>query len=253
MSNGEWLTPLRFAAASEFRDGRAAVVLEDPSSRPKTTISSCSYLRLDGRLLEKRFQTCTDFRSGAAFVMGLDDVSAIINRDGDPLVENTQAADWGHTTASMADGLVALLDQTSGKVGYANAQGSWVIQPRFAQGFDFSAGLAAATLTENGKVGFIDASGKVAIPFQFGAVNGEPPVFSEGLALVAKDTTVARTNRDRPPQLGFIDNRGRWIIAPRFSSGGSFSGRLAHVYAGNQEQYIDRTGRVVWPPARKVR
>jgi WG containing repeat len=242
--NGAWLITAQFSSAEAFHEGRAVVELKSAGANLAHT---CTYVSLNGQQLKNRFQTCSDFEYGIAFVVGLDDVSQIINRVGDPLIENTQSADWGHATASFSEGLIALFEQESGKVGYADAHGKWIIKPGFAQGFEFHEGLAAVTLEENGKVGFINKMGQLIIPIQFGEVSGEPPVFSEGLALVSRDGLSPHTNLDPPDHLGFIDTKGRWVIPPRFTSGKNFENGLAHVYSGDREYYIDRTGKIIWP------
>jgi hypothetical protein len=247
-ANGQWLVQPRFLRAEKFSEGRAAVTLE---SGPNGA-SACSYVRLDGSLLKSRFRTCTDFNSGVAFTMDMDGISAIINRDGAPLIENTQAADWGHITAIVSEGLIALYDQISGMVGYANTNGTWVIKPQFAIGGDFHEGLAAVRLTENGLVGFIDTTGKLVIPPKFGSNAGDAPFFAEGLAAVGKDDNWPNSNLDPPGKLGFINRKGQWVIPPKYQTGQNFSGGMAHVYLGEREYYIDRAGRIIWPPAGKT-
>jgi hypothetical protein len=240
----EWLVKPQFAHADTFYEGRAVVELKRNSSN---TATICTYVKLNGQLLKTQFQTCSAFQHGVAFVVDTDGVNQIINREGDPLIDNTQSADWGHATASISDGLIALYDQESRKTGYANAHGEWVIQPKFAQAFEFREGLAAVRLAENGLVGFINKTGQLIIPFRYGAVFGEPPVFSEGRALVSKKDLSPKTNLDPPDRVGFIDRTGHWIVPARFTDGKNFESGLAHMYIGNKEYYIDRSGKTVWP------
>ncbi|MFH6602731.1 WG repeat-containing protein [Maribacter algicola] len=68
-----------------------------------------------------------------------------------------------------------------GKVAYIDTSGKQVIQTDFKKAASFSNGLAAAQ--EEKKWGFIDSSGKWAIEPQYDRVNA----FDSGLALVSKD------------------------------------------------------------------
>src|SRR5262249_36748900 len=83
-----------------------------------------------------------------------------------------------------------------GKYGFIDRKGNFVIAPTFASAGYFSEGLAPVevegrllvssgeggqfTGSERGKWGYIDRTGKLKIPPQFGSANA----FSEGLALV---------------------------------------------------------------------
>ena len=87
--------------------------------------------------------------------------------------------------------------------------------------------------------GFIDATGKVAIPARFTLASP----FSEGIAAVTESGFVGTQ------QWGFIDKAGNWVIPPQFEWGSDFHGGLAAVRLHSQCGYIDRTGSlVVHPP-----
>jgi hypothetical protein len=85
------------------------------------------------------------------------------------------------------------------------------------------------------KVGFIDASGKIALPAQYLYDTGD---FIEGLAKV-------RTNGMR----GFIDPTGRMVIQAGAEDPSDFSNGLARVSSSKGEGYgyIDKTGSLVIP------
>ena len=146
------------------------------------------------------------------------------------------------TVVGGASGLVllALRVQASGKVGFVDAEGRWVIRPRFADAFEFHEGLAAFRLRENGPVGFIDTRGRVVITAKFGTHFRSPPVFAEGLAAVGLNDLWPRTNLDPPGKLGYIDRRGRWVIAPKYANGESFVDGRAKVMLGEREVVITR-------------
>lgn len=108
-----------------------------------------------------------------------------------------------------------------GKYGFINTTGSFVIPPIFTFAKEFSEGLAAVYVGgrsyikqfessqyidyEDGKWGFIDRTGTIKIPAQFGDVQQ----FSDGLALVA-------IGSGREGKAGYIDVNGLYKIAPKF-------------------------------------
>lgn len=83
------------------------------------------------------------------------------------------------------------------------------------------------------KIGFVRASGELAIPATFSLSLG----FSEGLAAVR----VAEG-------WGYIDTSGQIVIEPQFSSAASFSDGMACVQRGDHAGYCDRDGRFVAAP-----
>jgi hypothetical protein len=251
-TDGQWLVQPIYRLAEPFEYGRAIVELDVAEQVRKVggreeRFRPCSYLRLNGTQLSATFASCFRFIGALAYAERVDATFGMINRDGELTLPYVQVADWPRANVRMSEGLVALRDAETDKVGYADAKGNWVIKPRFAQGFEHHEGLAAVTLKDGSKVGFIDRTGRVVIPFKYGTNFGNPPIFTEGLALVSKDNYWPLTNLDPPARLGFIDMKGAWKISPRFSSGQPFKAGLARVYIGEKELYIDRNGKVIWP------
>jgi hypothetical protein len=104
---------------------------------------------------------------------------------------------------------------------------------------------SATTATEplfrvrvDGKWGYVDASGRVAIAPRFD--RAEP--FSEGLAAVQEGAT-----------FGYVDASGRLALVPAQAPAGTlhrrFSGGLAVVRAGSRYGYLDRSGKLAIPAA----
>jgi hypothetical protein len=101
-------------------------------------------------------------------------------------------------------------------------------------------------LGKTGLIGFIDSSGRVAIPPQFPAMCGEPerlPEFHEGLARARGDNGL----------LGYIDQMGRFAIAPQFQEIGDFHDGIASVAAtpvnpaaNAAAAWIDHTGKALF-------
>ena len=125
-------------------------------------------------------------------------------------------------------------------------------------------------VTVEGKVGYIDGTGKLVINPQF-EFYGSP--FSEGLAMMCvgecdwehqmgyrynKDFT--REKLEQRFKYGFIDEAGKLVINPMFEGASSFREGLAAVCVGkgcyggllNEEEkkwgYIDKTGATVIAP-----
>ena len=81
---------------------------------------------------------------------------------------------------------------------------------------------------------YIDHSGKTK--FSISAYSAYP--FSEGLAAVS-----TKVEKGKGACHGYVDKSGKWVIAPTFLGGDSFSDGLALVLAeGQRFQYIDHTG-----------
>lgn len=92
--------------------------------------------------------------------------------------------------------------------------------------------VALYEIEEKGKIGFIDASGKVVIPPQFEAVRGG---FKEGFTRVKKDEL-----------WGFMDTAGR-VMNLRYDSADDFEEGRARVKGKKLWGYIDRSGAEVIP------
>lgn len=82
---------------------------------------------------------------------------------------------------------------------------------------------------ENGKVGYIDTTGKVVIKARF-AQAGD---FSEGLAPARLEGLY-----------GFIDVNGNYVIPPKYDFANSFKEGFAIVYVDSIPMYIDKKGNI---------
>lgn len=152
-----------------------------------------------------------------------------------------------------------------GRWGYIDAQGEWVIPPRYEFAESFREGRGP--VKEDGSYGFIDASGElinalrweIAWPFfegraavrlrgRWGFVDRggtlaselifeELLPYSEGLAPVKVNG-----------RWGFLDLTGQLAIDPQFDRAGQFSEGLALAEIGQRWGYIDKSGRFVVNP-----
>ncbi|MEO0477463.1 MAG: WG repeat-containing protein [Planctomycetota bacterium] len=159
----------------------------------------------------------------------------------------------------------ALVRDKSGKWGYIDTSGEWVIEPKFAEATrdypgvpagNFSDGLAwfqVVEMSERNKldqndefvrdednkpikeafarrtVGYINRSGKVVIEPRYQMAHD----FGEGLAAVRIKSH---------DQWGFIDKDGKRVISPRFDAVGRFNEGLCPVALNGKWGYIDPKG-----------
>jgi len=91
------------------------------------------------------------------------------------------------TVSSFSDGLAAVNPiENQGKYGFINQRGDWVIQPKYEYAWDFSEGFAAVKL--NNKVGFIDKNDNINIDFIYPNGDGvNTYIYSHGFAAVNTD------------------------------------------------------------------
>jgi hypothetical protein len=282
---GELLLPPQFSNCGKFSEGRGAVAVDT-----EKTVRSCmdcdpfyhwGYIDASGKMvIQPQFHHVNDFSEGLAAVENDAGKWGFIDKAGRTVL------DFKYDYASsFAEGLaIVVLHQ---RYGYIDHTGKAVIQPQFKKAFRFSEGLAAVRtsgqfeppvgmfaggneveharweyidkggrarirleaenvgnfsedLADFGIVkpdgylycGFMDKTGKPVIPATFGGCEG----FSEGLALVLLEG-----------KWHFIDRTGHIVLSPPNFQVKSFRNGLAEV---SDFGYIDRTGKVVWPPVR---
>jgi len=160
----------------------------------------------------------------------------------------------GSVTAQSTNDSELFPVSVDGRYGYVDTNGRMVIKPVFDEAFDFHDGLAGVLMGGQkklgrdgyvfylgGKFGYIDKTGKLAIPlakYEFGRD------FSEGLAEVLEKGC----DRNHNNCSGIIDTSGNLVVKPQFSSVTKFQGGRAVVELPNGKQgMIDRTGRFVVP------
>ena len=136
------------------------------------------------------------------------------------------------------------------KWGFVNKYFQFVIEPQFDWAYEFAEGRAEVTL--NHKSGFIDTSGKIAVPLKYDMVWP----FHDGLARVRNDIeagTWMTMEGERPNyryQYGFIDRSGNEVIPLQFEEASYFSDGFAMVVPANFKLYgiIDKQGHFVHGP-----
>ena len=155
----------------------------------------------------------------------------------------TRPARWSfrrstRSTRKFSEGLAAV-QKDFRKWGYINKTGKIAIPLRYSSAFGFYEGLAAVAKKGffNWKLGYIDKAGKMVIPPRYSRAEE----FSDGLAQVVVGDKV-----------GYIDKIGRMVIPPQFAdgAGGNFFEGLDRVWVDDKMGYIDKTGKYVWAPTK---
>lgn len=204
-----------FDSAGPFVDGRAAVKNGD----------KWSVIDRAGRVVRAGLEENTIFREGRAVVKAggkwgcLDTTGAFVIP---PRYDRLEM---------YSEALAAA--QLDGKCCYLGRDGRVTLdlgdRPELTGCYSFSDGMALVT-TASG-LGFIDRTGKMAIPAGY----AEARSFSDGLAAVRVGG-----------KWGFIDREGRMVIEPRFAEPLRFAGGLAEERYLDRVGYIDKSGKYVW-------
>ena len=135
--------------------------------------------------------------------------------------------------------------EQNGKWGYIDRLGNIAIEPRFEAVGEFSERLAAVEV--GGKWGFIDRNGNVVIEPRFSGAYE----FSEGLARIQ----VGGDKYGMYGKWGFIDRNGAIVIEPRYGeltgvaeTSNGFHEGLAMIEVNFQKGFIDKVGSVIIAP-----
>ena len=93
--------------------------------------------------------------------------------------------------------------QVNGKFGYINRSGKMAIQPQFDDAQEYAGGFAAVSMGK--RWGYVDTQGKLVIAPQFDLADP----YSDGYAMVGAG-----------PRLGYIDKAGKYVINPQYEGAG---------------------------------
>ena len=238
---GKLAIAARFTSADDFSDGFAMACDQD----------GCGYLDPAGRgAVGYGFMGSAPVKGGVAclsLAMAMGRQRVVLRR-----VDGTVIPGEWEGCGSMSEGLIAV--RLGGKWGYVDGRGQPVIvQLGFERAGDFSGGLAPVSL-EDGRCGYVDRSGGLAIPARFRACHR----FSDGLARVDLGGDAFDAER-----VAFVDRTGKPVVvgpeaSPPFDSAEDFENGLAAVGAGGAPHlagsgtwlgYVDTSGRYVWKPS----
>jgi len=233
--DGRVIAP-EYGRTGEFSEGLAAVA--------KQRDGLWGYIDKTGKMvIAEQFKSAGEFRRGFAMVTMPDGKSARIDKKGKPVKASEQGVPQGD---ALTDGPFPF-KAADGKHGFMSEKSDIVILATFDDAGFFSEGLAA--VKKDGKIGFIDATGRMAIAPQFYPSAGTDwlgdrlshyPEFHGGLAPVALDS--GRT------LLGYINKSGAVAVKPAYGKAGYFFAGVAPVRKPAPDSlyaYIDTTGAAV--------
>jgi hypothetical protein len=195
------------------------------------------YIDRSGRwVIEPRFLEASGWEDGAASVRLLNGDSAFIDTNGKYLMQPRRLQRLGDLSEGLAvfEPEGARYDNVDGfvkNIGFIDVTGRVVIAPHFFAAYDFSEGVAAASV-EFGRCGYIDKAGDFVIEpkFEFPSYQDCGP-FSEGLAHVMKGG-----------KYGYVDHTGSFVIRPIYDYAYDFAGGYAVVEIGSRYVFIDKRG-----------
>lgn len=223
---GKFLCPPEFrpSSAKPFREGYGLI---ESGSGKEFRDKKCSKLavELSGWYIDD------SFHEGLARIRSNDGSLGFIDSSGKVAFKGKY-----HNLSHFSEGLVVVDHEANGSVrcGFLNKMGEAVIMPIFESCEDFSEGKAGVVL--NGKLGFIDRTGKFTIEPKFDPWSGVR--FSDGLASL-----------NFAGKKGYIESTGRIAINPQWFAAEPFDGGLARVWLDDKFEkfgYIDKAGKVVW-------
>lgn len=140
------------------------------------------------------------------------------------------------------------------KYGYLDITNRVIIQFKYGKAYNFSEGLAAVGerngyydavmgRVPNFKIGFIDKSGNVVIPFQFQPqFASTTPEFREGLSPMG-----VSSNNYWGLNIGYINKKGEFVIKPIYNEAEPFENGLGKVGIDKKVGYVNGTGEEVIP------
>jgi hypothetical protein len=181
-------------------------------------------------IIPPKFLYATEFVGGIAVVKEHDqEAYHIINQVGERIAQID--ADF---VDQPSDGMIEYVKNK--EKGYCDYKGEKVLKG-YTETWAFKEGKAFVSIGNDRF--YIDKSGRRLFPDLKISIGGE---FHEGLAVVR----VAKGYGSY--DYGMIDDRGRYVIAPKYSFLGNFSEDLAVVGIGETRGYINKKGKIVIPP-----
>ncbi|MDO8680541.1 MAG: WG repeat-containing protein [Acidobacteriota bacterium] len=217
------ITP-QFDAARPFRYGRAAVKLCCGSWFSSTTNDRFGFIDEDGKYIHSPdflWVGYLGFGGDLAPVKTAEGAIAFVNRAGEVMLSGKFSS---VTDGGFSEGVAPV--ESTGKWGYVDTAGEWIINPQFEGAQGFSGGLAPVVV--GGKTGYINTAGRFIINPQY-SWGGE---FVDGSAIITQ-----------PAGMGLIDREGRAVVeVGKFEVVGTFQDGLARVKAGDGWGFIDSSG-----------
>lgn len=183
-------------------------------------------------VIEPQFFNAGYFNEGIVWVETQDRLMGCINKEGQWIVkpEFNGIGDF--------NGGFAWVRTQDYKTGFVNMKGELVIEPQFVRAYNFDKESGLALVKNNDEWIYCDTLGNL---YNFN-LNQRLYSFSEGLAIARKDDLI-----------GFINNKGEWIIAPQFETARGFQNGIAKVEKDGKWGLIDKEGNwVLFPKYKEI-
>ena len=235
MSHPRSVTDIRLVRALDRRSGPEAIEGTFSEGLAQCRGASYTYGFIDrhGEVrIQPMYKDAAPFYGGVAFVE--DDTGwFLINPDGERLSDES----WSEMPL-LREGILCFSE--GGRCGFRTLECEIIAEPRFERALPFTSGFAA--VEENGRTGFIDRSGRMAVPaiydqLIFSRIGAN--VFSEGLAAVSLDG-----------RFGYIDAEHGFVLPPRFHDASLFRDGIATVAADDGKTAMHRTGDFLFAPVK---
>ncbi|WP_209124961.1 WG repeat-containing protein [Alkalihalobacillus sp. BA299] len=231
--NGHEIIPLQYEYATDFKDGKALVQLQD---------SNYALIDQVGDVLQSySFQSMTGFSEGlSAFKKTYNEPFGYVDEQGNIVIQPRFS-----TAQPFQDGkaVVNLSDNMYNQYGLINKQGKIVIPAEYNDIIEIREGLVAlgkAIKVDQPYIGSIYAiartDGRQLTNFIYNSVS----TFKNGLSSVTKGQSTFFINKTGTPAKNYPIVQGTGIL--------SLENDLIKAYVDLRVMYYDRTGKIVWKP-----
>lgn len=231
---GEVLTRRGYPYIAGLQEGRAMYYVTGNGSGDGAN-SRYGYLDSAGQeVIPAQYEEANDFVDGKAVVKINDKHYALIDLDGRRLANYPFAY-----VGPLGDGLLAFQQDSNGKYGYINEQGSIIIPPTYTSAFPFHHGRAIVNTAEDykSKYGVINKLGEWVIQ----------PEYNDIRDLMEDRFALGRAIKPEQPYIGSVyaisDWNGKRLSDFVYRDVSDYKHGLASVYDAKQTYFIDRTGK----------
>lgn len=221
-ASGEWAIEPTFADARAFHEGLAAVSAPVLNENGDVERYAWGYARQDGSwAIEPAYYGCTSFSDGLAVAATGAHSWQLVDKGGNVLAGELP----GVKPQGFSAGLCALADPVTELWGYADTEGTLVIEQQFSScrsfiDVEYSGKFAPAKDRSTGLWGIIDSAGAW--------VKGGTPRFVE-MGAFTERVTSSEKDDGLPRWLapaksadgnlwGFVDHSGNWVVQPQFAN-----------------------------------
>lgn len=220
---GEWLVAPTLESARTFSENGIARFRQD---------ARWGFVDTDGRvIIPATYNNATPFNNDLAGVEIAVNVWRYVRPTGEFAFEEEYGAAGEFNTAGLAAVATKAIRKGSGKFGFIDREGTWVIQPQFAQALPFDNGGAAPASIDGDNWGLIDRNGRWVVEPKYRDIEE----FNEdGLARFS-------THNSWDDGRGFINAKGEEIIAGERHLGKHMASGIVTSYY-NGSSYRTKTG-----------